>query len=105
MPFTIMHRMGDMDVDPPIESLEDLLKELEIEDEEHPDVSVRHDETQWCLSAFPGGLLIWGNVEDEDGHARHLKNVPREKVLELWTKLTKGELSSINSEPWINGYP
>jgi hypothetical protein len=95
--------MGDMDVDPPVASLEELLRELEIKDEEHPDVSVRHDETQWCLSAFPDGLLIWENVEE--GHSQHMKDVPREKILHLWTKLTKEELSSIHSEPWITGYP
>jgi hypothetical protein len=71
--------MGDMDVDPPPESLKGLLRELELEDEEHPDVSVCHNETQWSLSAFPDGLLIWGNVEDEDGHSQYMKNVPREK--------------------------
>src|SRR5262245_36058483 len=48
---------------PPVERLREILQELDIktEDFEHSDVSLKH-ETEWCLSAFPSGLLIWENV-------------------------------------------
>ena len=38
-----MHWLGDMDADPSLETLPELVRELETTDEEHPDVAVTHD--------------------------------------------------------------
>lgn len=43
--------------------------------DDHPDVSRSH-ESEWCLSAFPSGLLIWEDVEEDD-EPRHLADVRR----------------------------
>ena len=45
-----------------------LLRSLDMEDNEHPDVALKH-ETEWCLSAYPGGLLVWENAEVDEGIA------------------------------------
>ena len=102
MSFTITHVFGEMESDPSLERLADLLTELNEADEEHTDVAVKH-ESEWCLSAFPDGSLIWDHVGGV-GSPRHMKNVPREKTIELWTKLAHGEIGSIHSEPWLEGY-
>ncbi len=103
MAFHITHRHGAMESSPPLSKLPELYAELLVQDQEHPDVSVTH-ESEWCLSAYPSGLLIWENVEDGN-HPRHMKGVPKEKVIELWSKLAKGELKAIDEEPWLEGYP
>ena len=54
------------------------------------------------LSAFGGGLLIWENVET--GAPRHMKNVSRDKVLQLWIALSRGDIASIEKESWLPGY-
>jgi hypothetical protein len=81
------------------------------EDFEHPDVSLKH-ETEWCLSAFLSGLLIWENVGDVSEDAdpipegelvRHMKGVSRQKVLELWLKLAAGDIPAVDAEPWLPG--
>jgi len=91
-----------MESDPPLAQLEDLLGELAEADEEHTDVSVQH-ENGWCLSAFRRGL-VWENIIESDSVPRHMRNVPNEKIIELWTKLAHGEIEIINSEPWLDGY-
>ena len=91
MTFHANGRWSGSERNPSVERLRALLQELDIrvEDIEHPDVSLTH-ETEWCLSAFSSGLLIWENLEAEDETAKHMRGVPREKVLALWLKLTEG---------------
>ena len=101
MTFHVYHRFGESETNPPLESLDELYEELQIENREHLDVSLQH-ESEWCLAAFPGGLLVWENLEQ--GNPRHMKSVPREKVLTLWRLLAEGEIDAINSEPWQDGY-
>jgi hypothetical protein len=102
MSFAITHVFGDTESNPPMSCLENLLAELNDADEEHTDVSVKH-ESEWCLSAFPDGSLIWENVASE-GVPRHMTNVPKVKIIELWMKLARGDIDLINSEPWLEGY-
>ena len=71
-------------------------------DKEHPDVALTH-ESGWCLSAFPSGLLVWENDEINSG-PRHMKAVPREEVLRLWLQLARGEIGTIEAEPWKSSY-
>lgn len=102
MSYHISHRAGDDEDEAPLDSLSALYDELEHEDEEHPDVSLTHD-SEWTLAAFGGGLLIWENAGAIEDEARHMKGVPKEKVLELWRKLAQGKIEEINEEPWLPG--
>ena len=102
MAFHLTSRWGATHSDPPLELMRQVLVALDIEDQEHPDVSLTH-ESGWCLSAFPDGLVVWENVEADD-EPRHMTGIPRMKVLELWQALAQGDLEIINSEPWVAGY-
>ena len=113
MGFVARGRWGGGERNPPVERLREILQELDIETEdfEHPDVSLKH-ETEWCLSAFLSGLLIWENVggapADDDSDlrgepARHMKGVSRQKVLELWLRLAAGDIAAVDAEPWLPG--
>jgi hypothetical protein len=82
--------------------MRELLAELDSRDEEHPDTWLQH-ESGWCLSAHELGILVWENVE-ESKPPRHLQDVPREKVLDLWIKLSQGRIAEVESEPWQPGY-
>ncbi len=103
MTFHTTDRWGAVESNPPIERLRELLQSLDIEDDEHPDVALKHT-TEWCLSAFPSGLLAWENIEADDNTARHMTAVPREKVLDLWVKLGRGDIAAVDAEPWLAGY-
>jgi hypothetical protein len=103
MAFHITHRYGAMESDPPLSSLHDLLRELDDqpEDTEHGDVAVSHD-SEWCISVSRGGHVVFEHLED--GGARHMRDVPTEKIIELWSRLAGGNIASIESEPWRPGY-
>jgi len=102
MSYIITHLMGDTKRDPPLNALELLFEELESADDEHTDVSVSH-ESEWTLSAFKSGHLVWENVAEGD-QPRHMRPISREKVLELWRLLAEGRISEIEKEPWQPGY-
>ena len=104
MSFTVRHRLGHGETDPPLESLESLYEELSssLDELEHGDVSVGHVELEECLVAYRSGLL--GRESFASDRTRHLKNVSREKVLELWRALSRGDMATIDSEPWCEGY-
>lgn len=67
---------------------------------EHPDISLIHDESGWSLSLFPSGIALWENLDQGDADTRYIQNVSREKALDLWIKLSRGELDAIEGEPW-----
>lgn len=71
-------------------------------DEEHFGVDLVSD--NWVLMLNSRNNLIWENLADENVKPRHLKNVPKEKVIELWTKLFRGDLEAIEKEEWLEGY-
>ena len=102
MSYWANHLMGDSEIEIPIDSLSSLYDELSGADEEHTDVSLTH-ESEWCLSAFKSGLLVWENVAGE-GEPKYMKNVPKEKVISLWQELTNGNITEIDNEQWNLGY-
>ena len=102
MAFTIAHRMGDMDRNPPLSSFPELLAELDPKDTEHCDVAVTH-ESGWCISVGVSRTISWENIE-AGPLPRHMVDVPDRKIIELWTKLASGDLAAIESEPWQPGY-
>ncbi len=103
MSFAITHRYGAMKRNPPLSTFPALLAELKDrpEDTEHGSVAVKH-ESEWCLEVSRGGYVIFENLED--GGGRHMRNVPDAKVIELWTRLAQGDITGVESEPWISGY-
>ena len=102
MAYWVNHLMGESSIDFPLESLPALYDELSNSDSENTDVALTH-ESEWCLSAFASGLLVWENVAGE-GEPKHLKRVAKEKVIELWALLSKGSISDIDNEQWLPGY-
>lgn len=92
-----------MDSDPPLSSLPALLRELDdrLEDTEHCSVAVSH-ESEWCMSVSRGGYVVFEHLES--GGERHMDAVPEAKIIELWSQLARGDIASIESEPWTPGY-
>lgn len=91
---------GDID-EPTVAEMREVLSELDAEDEEHPSVALIH-ESGWCLAAY-GTLLVWEHLEGT-GDPRHMNNASRDRVLELWLKLSRGEIAEVESEHWLPGY-
>ncbi|MCP4323564.1 MAG: hypothetical protein GY787_17275 [Alteromonadales bacterium] len=102
MAYWVNHLMGNSTIEYPLTKLDELYSELTDAQSEHTDVSLTH-ESEWCLSAFSSGLLVWENVAG-DGVPKHMSNITKGKVIELWSLLATGNIDKINNENWSSGY-
>jgi hypothetical protein len=100
--FTVVRTDGSGDEDPPIDTLSQLYDELRDADREHGDVAVINDDTGWSMSAHRDGRLVFEHLDE--GGARHMLPVAKERVLELWRRLIDGEIDALMKEPWKPGY-
>lgn len=100
--FSIIHWDGASDTAASIESLGPLFDELSTADREHGAVAVVDEATAWAISAHGDGRLVFENLSS--GGERHMKPVSKDKVIQLWQLLAKGEVEAILREPWVTGY-
>jgi len=98
--YGLIHADGSGEVNPPVENLSALYDELLSTDDEHPDVSVEHEETGWCISAYRNGRVT---LSSSRGETRHMIGVSKEQVLELWKRLIEGNIDSLLKEAWKPG--
>ncbi|MEV5279910.1 MULTISPECIES: hypothetical protein [unclassified Streptomyces] len=93
-----MTDLSGASVDEPDEAtMRTILDGLADADDEHPDVSLTH-ENGWSLSAFPSGellWLLWENLDDPDTAPRQLSGVSRDEVLRLFGLLAAGDTAEI----------
>jgi hypothetical protein len=101
MAYHVTHTSGAMESSPPLTILARLLDELATADAEHGDIAVTH-ESEWCIMVSRSGYVVLEHLEN--GGPRHMRNLPREKILELLTRLAHGELATIEEESWSPGY-
>lgn len=101
--YGALHVDGSGENNPPVESFSDLYDELLSADDEHPDVSIIHDDSGWSLSAYRSGLLVFEHLGHQ-GEKFHMRDVHKKRVLELWRLLAAGDIAGILSEPWKEGY-
>jgi hypothetical protein len=96
--YTVTTRWGSLERRPSETRCKEILAELDAEDREHPDAWLTH-ESGWSLAAHESGLLVWENVE-ADAAPRFMRDVPRQRVLELWWELAAGKIDELDREPW-----
>jgi hypothetical protein len=102
--FNLMHHDGHMTSDAELAALPALLAELELADDEHPDVAVNH-ESEWSLSTSRGGYVCFENLEAEDtSTARHMAGVDSPTVLRLMELVALGRFEELETFPWQPGY-
>lgn len=96
------HLAGDQNM-ATAEGVPQLVAELDQADNEHTDVSVEH-ESGWALSAYREGLVVWGNIDDDD-ESGWLYDVPRNEVVRLFTALVLGDVTGIGEQEWEDRRP
>jgi hypothetical protein len=96
---------GESADNPSVEDMQKFLDKLDIDDEEHCEVWLTNDLTDWTLSCFPNNTIVFYESSENSGYKpRHLTSVSRNKMLELWEKLAKGQIDELEKEPWKAGH-
>ena len=103
MSFTVTHRYGAMDRDPPMEQLPTLLAELDErpEDTEHGSVALTH-ESEWSMSVARGGYVIIEHLES--GGERHMSAIAANDIIRMWHLLAEGRIEDLLAMAWSPGY-
>jgi hypothetical protein len=96
------HWTGQVEVGFPKDRFGELLDELAVADNEHPDVSIIH-ETEWALIAYKSGVVVLENLEGEE--PVHMDSLDRSRTLELMVAVSEGRIQDAQSAPWQPGYP
>jgi hypothetical protein len=101
MSYHVVKRWGDSVDEPNEQQMREALRELDMEDTEHPDCWLTRDDGL-TLSVSEGGRVCY---DDLSGSAkpRHINGVSREKALEMWRQLIAGDFAALEREPWQSG--
>ena len=102
MGYGIRHLDGSSDDDVPTSSFEPLYDELLRADGEHNDVAVIDDDTGWCITAYPSGLVIFQCLAN--GTAFHMHEIKKPQVIQMWMQLARGALDNVRELPWKEGF-
>lgn len=96
--FHVCNGEGDSVNWPSVEQMRAFLDGLDPSDEEHGAAWLTNDDGDSLEYEIAGNLCF-----SSGGQHRHLPKVTKEKVLELWTLLSRGELSALEREAWQPG--
>ncbi|MGB0415751.1 MAG: hypothetical protein ACPGKS_02760 [Coraliomargarita sp.] len=78
----------------------DQLDDPEIDEAEHPDISLTHDGSGWSITLYPSGVATLENLESSESETRYLADISRAGALELWSMLASGKLDALQAKPW-----
>ena len=100
--FSVETRWGGSEAEPTIKRMQELIAELKVKDEEHPDMWLAHKESGWILRLDEDNVAY---LEDPEGeNVSHIKEASSDYALKLWSKFALGGPGSVSNEPWIKGY-
>jgi hypothetical protein len=96
---------GISELNPDVARMQALIAQLdlpEIEEADHPDLSLVHDPSGWSLTLYPSGVVTYENLEDDDDCPSFMTGITRAKALELWNLLAQGDINSLSTLPWLS---
>jgi len=95
---------GISELNPTTDKMIQLLSSLDepnVEEADHPDVSLVHDKSGWAISVFPSGIVTYENLDHEDTVPRYMTGISRNEALQLWLQLSRGDIDALNSHLWM----
>jgi len=95
---------GVSELNPDTVRMEQIIAQLDMPDFEevdHPDLSLVHDSSGWTLTLYPGGIVTYENLEDDDDQPRFMAGILRAEALQLWKSLARGDIDSLKRLPWL----
>jgi hypothetical protein len=99
--FFVETRWGGSESAPSIQRMRELIAELSVPDEEHPDTWLVHGASGWLLRLDEDRYAY---LEDSDCNIiSHMQEVPPEHALQLWIRFSVNGRDAVLNEAWVNG--
>lgn len=99
--FYVETRWGGSEESPPHDRLRELIAELDVRDEEHPDTWMIHEDTGWSLRLDEDRFAYLENPACET--IAHLSNVTAETALTFWDRFAAGGPDAVAEFEWKQG--
>jgi hypothetical protein len=99
--YYVETRWGGSEESPPLDRLREIIAELDIRDEEHPDTWMGHADSDWLLRLDEDRFAYLQNSEDET--IAHLSAVSPATALTLWRQFAEGGRDAVSGYGWISG--
>ncbi|MFB6951169.1 hypothetical protein ACFCXP_16210 [Streptomyces niveus] len=94
--YSMHDNMGEAFDEPDETRIREILAELSNADEEHPDVSLKH-ESGWALSVFPDKFVRWENAEPGRPEPLDAMLSSWEDIVGLLLMTARGEIEEVTS--------
>jgi len=99
--YTVETRWGGTEAAPTRARLAELIAELEVADEEHPDTWMTHSESGWSVRLDEERFAY---LSDADlNPVGHMKSVSAATALDLWLRFASGGPAAVERDPWVAG--
>jgi hypothetical protein len=102
MGFHVSNGFGNTLKAPTVGRMRAFLDEVDITDEEHGAAWLSTDDGV-SLEWNGDGRLVFDDGALHEGRVRHLSRVSREQALSLWVALARGDLVTVEGQPWAPG--
>lgn len=99
--FYVETRWGGSEQSPSPNRLRELIAELDVRDEEHPDTWMIHDESGWSVRLDEDRFAYLENPECET--IKPLSDVTAETALALWASFAAGGPDAVTEFKWKQG--
>jgi hypothetical protein len=88
--------------EPTPERMRELLDELDVEDDEHPDTWME-SESGWMLTVYQDATVVLSSPDYQE-HS-HMRRVSRGRALQMWILLSSGRVDELRALAWETGRP
>ena len=95
---------GISELNPTTARMEALIQQLDmagLDESDHPDLALVHDASGWTLTLYPSGVVTFENFDDDDNQPRYMTGIKRDKSLQLWKTLARGNIEGLIELPWL----
>lgn len=99
--YHVETRWGGSEESPSPDRLRELIAQLSVRDQEHPDTWLIHQDSGWSLRLDEGHRAYLENPNCET--VGHLTDVSAEKALTLWTSFAAGGPDAVAELEWKQG--
>ena len=79
-----------------LESLDD----PDVQEQDHPDVSLIHDPSGWVVTVYSGGTVTLENLNEADEPPRYMRHVSQQDCLNMWLDLSRGRITPLQARAW-----
>jgi len=99
--YSVETRWGGSESQPTVQRMQELIGELAIKDDEHPDTWLTHEASGWTIRLDDQRTAYLEDSKSEI--VFHMSEVSPVQALQLWSRFAVGGREAVIGEAWVKG--